>query len=365
MAKIDKITIEGFKSIQAVEELPLTDLNILIGPNGAGKSNFISVFNFLTRMADLYLKDMVARAGGADKFLYFGSKITDYIYIHIWYGQSYYSCKLVPTQDDNLIIASEDARIQVKDGRGLGHELHLEEAHIESMLIPHAEDFGNVTAKEALELIQSWRIYHFLDTSNSARVRKKCNINDNAYLRQDGSNLAACLYLFKEKHENSYKSIIDTIRLVASFFNDFDLRPDPLNNDTILLEWKHIGTDAYFNVSSLSDGTLRFICLATLLLQPNPPSIIIIDEPELGLHPYAITILAGMLKTASKRTQIIVSTQSVTLVDHFAPEDIVVVEMENNETVMKRLSSKELASWLEDYTIGELWEKNIFGGRPK
>ncbi len=195
-------------------------------------------------------------------------------------------------------------------------------------------------------------------------MKKSSDINDNSFLRRDGSNLAAFLYFLKEKHPGIYRNIVDTIRLVAPFFDDFTLAPSRLNNDQIMLEWKQVGTDAYFNASSLSDGTLRFMCLTTLLLQPDPPSTIIIDEPELGLHPYAISILSEMMKAASKRTQVIVSTQSVTLVNHFNPEDIVVVEMQNNETSMRRLEKDKLEEWMQDYSIGELWEKNVFGGRP-
>jgi predicted ATPase len=171
--------------------------------------------------------------------------------------------------------------------------------------------------------------------------------------------------MLKERYKGHYKNIVDTIRLVSPFFDDFLLAPSRLNPEMINLEWKQKGSDAYFDATSLSDGTMRFICLATLLLQPELPGVLLIDEPELGLHPYVLTVLAELLKLASEKAQIIVGTQSVTLVNQFAPEDVLVVEMEGNETVMKRLSSGDLSDWLEDYTLGELWEKNVFGGRPK
>ena len=197
-------------------------------------------------------------------------------------------------------------------------------------------------------------------------MRKTANLHDNRYLRADGSNLAAFLYLLREKHEDSYTFLRNTIRLVAPFFDDFILEPLALNPDTIRLEWKHVGTDAYFDVSSLSDGTLRFIALATLLQQPVElrPSVILLDEPELGLHPLAITLLASMVKSASVDTQVILATQSPILLDHFEPEDVLVADREDGATKFTRLNSDDLAIWLKDYSIGELWEKNHFEGRP-
>jgi predicted ATPase len=191
-------------------------------------------------------------------------------------------------------------------------------------------------------------------------------VNDNSYLRADGSNLPAFLYLLKKKNPESYGLIRDTVRQVAPFFDDFLLKPDPLNEDTIRLAWKHRISDKYFGASALSDGTLRFIVLSTLLLQPHHslPSIILIDEPELGLHPYAIVLLASLVKQASIKAQVILSTQSPLLLDHFEPRDVLVAERFHGATEIKRLKTARLKSWLEDYSLGQLWEKNELGGRP-
>jgi predicted ATPase len=135
----------------------------------------------------------------------------------------------------------------------------------------------------------------------------------------------------------------------------------------IQLEWRQKDSDYPFLASHLSDGTLRFMCLATALLQPSPPATMLFDEPELGLHPYALTLLANLFKQAAKGTsqQVIVSTQSAQLVNEFEPEDIVVVERTQGESVFGRLESAKLSGWLEDYTLGELWQKNVFGGGPR
>jgi predicted ATPase len=215
-----------------------------------------------------------------------------------------------------------------------------------------------------LSNLKSWRVYHFHDTSDTAPVKRQGDINDNIYLRPDAANLAAYLYRLKKTHPDHYQKIRDTIQLVAPFFDDFILRPMPENENKIQLEWRERGSDYPFLAYHLSDGTLRFICLTTLLLQPIPPRTILVDEPELGLHPYAINTLASLIKSAATRTQIIISTQSVPLVNQFKLEDLLVVNRRNQATIIERLQPEEFASWLEDYSVGELWEKNIIGGRP-
>lgn len=197
-------------------------------------------------------------------------------------------------------------------------------------------------------------------------MRKTAKVDDNAFLRADGSNLAAFLYRLKHQNEASYQLIRGTVQLVAPFFDDFELKPRQLKPDDIRLEWRHRRSDQYFDASSLSDGTLRFIVLATLFLQPTAlrPSVILVDEPELGLHPYAIELLAALVKQAATDTQVIVSTQSSLLLDHFEPADVLVARRQDGGTELTRLDAEPLQKWLEEYSLGQLWEKNEVGGRP-
>ena len=217
------------------------------------------------------------------------------------------------------------------------------------------------------DLLSGLRLYHFHDTGCHSQMKKTAKVHDNRHLRFDGSNLAPFLYLLRERHEGSYRSIVRTVRQVAPFFRDFALEPRPENPDTIRLEWEHAGTDAYFDASSLSDGTLRFMAIATLFLQPIEyrPLVILLDEPELGIHPYAITLLASLMRQASVDTQVIVSTQSSLLVDHFEPEEVIVTDRVDGGTKFTRLESSKLAVWLDNYSLGQLWEKNELGGRPR
>jgi len=359
--KLDRIKVKGFKSIREMN-LELRPLNILIGANGAGKSNFIAVFKLLNQMMQGNLQVFVAQSGGADSLLYFGQKVTDIIQIYLEFGKNGYLCELLPALADQLVFG-EEVCFFYRAGPIDPYREFLGHGHRESLLPEVARLRGRVP-RYVLSGIQSWKLYHFHDTSDSARIKKIGAINDNIYLRPDAENLAAFLYKLKHTAEPQYTAIRDTVRLVAPFFDDFILRPLPDNPDRIRLEWREVGSDYPFLAHHLSDGTLRFICLATALLQPDLPSTILIDEPELGLHPYALNVLASLMRSASAKTQIIVSTQSVSLVNQFEVEDLLIVEREGRETVIKHVDSQKLEEWLEEYSLGELWEKNVLGGRP-
>lgn len=359
MERLERIQIAGFKSIRD-QSVDLGDLNVLIGANGAGKSNFIEVFRLVSDMTNGNLQFFVARAGGADRLLYFGSKTTEHLQILLRFESETYRCRLAPSANGTLFFADE--MIYFAD---VPEPLLLGTGHQETALSRYVVKSAIITQAEVFKTLSSLKVYHFHDTSPSARVKQVGDLADNVALRPDASNLAAFLYRLQETVPEAFRNVVDAIRLVAPFFGDFDLQPDRLNPDKIRLEWHEIGSDTYFDAHSLSDGTLRFICLATLLLQPEPPALILIDEPELGLHPYAINVLAGLFRSAAERSQLIVSTQSVTLVNQLSPEDVIVVDREEHESVFRRPSSTDLESWLDGYALGELWEKNVLGGRPR
>ena len=353
--QISRIVIRGFKSIRECD-LELGDLNVIIGANGAGKSNFISFFRMIQQMLEQKLQLFVTQQGGPDSILHFGRKTTRETSFKLFFGANVYSAVLHPTQDNRLTFEQEKLALpnQWQDASG------------------HAESHFNVLAKTGgglysdFTVMRNWQVYHFHDTGETALVKQMHGLNVNDYLRPDGRNLAAFLYLLREKYNDHYQRIVKTIRLVAPFFDDFALRPNPNNENMIELEWRHKGEDVPFKAFMLSDGTLRFICLATVLLQPEKlqPETIIIDEPELGLHPFAVGIFAGMARSVSKNRQIILATQSPDLVNEFAPENIVVADRQDNATSFKRLDVAKLEGWLKEYSLGELWTKNLFGGGP-
>jgi len=364
---ISKLTIKGYKSIRNLEDFELRNLNILIGPNGGGKSNFIEFFSFLRAISKGRSQYFVTHQGGADRILYLGSKITKELVGSITSsGILSWEFKLFPSKVDELLFYEEEvtggsSSLSTKWAREFEHGFH--ESTLFSKGNAEHDKYVEKIRNRIQPVIESWIIYHFHDTSDFAAVKRPCSKRDYEYLRSDASNLTAFLLRLKKKHKIEYTSIREVIQLAAPFFDDFLLREEE-DKDDVLLEWRQTNSDYPFHPSQISDGTLRFICLAVVLLQPNPPSTILLDEPELGLHPYALAILAGLIQKASYRAQVIVSTQSAALIDHFQPEDIVVVERQNGESIFKRLKKTDLNVWLEDYSLGDLWQRNVFGGRP-
>ena len=348
---MESIDIKGFKSIKELQ-LPLKPINILIGANGSGKSNFLSFFELLQNIYRKNLQGYVALNGGVDKFLYNGSKVTQEIEGKLTFSANSYSFTL-KKGENNLTFSKEilsyyDNNYEVSN--------FSTETYLHSSGMPRAEYIKNY--------LEEVRKYHFHDTGKNAPFHKTSNIKtDFLYLYSDGSNIAALLYKIKQEKPKTYNWILQTIQSIAPYFLDFVLNPN--ENGYIELLWRNKFSEQLYNTYNFSDGTLRFIALTTLLLQPKLPQTIIIDEPELGLHPFAIAKLAGLIKSASQRgCQIIVATQSVELINYFTPEDIITVDYKNGESVFERLDEASLAIWLEDFSLGELWKGNFINGQP-
>ncbi len=354
LGKLDKLKINGYKSIKSLE-ISFSSINILIGANGVGKSNFIGFFKFIKKILDKDLQFYTSEQGGVNKILHFGRKVTSEISFKLEFNPNGYAVTLAPGDRDNFIFRREETSIDTSSKNFLPDNT----GGLESVL---AE--SNYVNKYVIKYIKDWKVYHFHDTSKSSAMKQPCNINDYYSLAVDGGNLPAFLYFVKNHHEIAYTKIVKTIQRVAPFFHDFILEPDVANKEFIRLRWKHKGSDLYFDANDLSDGTIRFICLTTLLLQPNLPTMILLDEPELGLHPFALQILASLFRVASNKTQIIASTQSSTFADFFDIEDIIIADTKENATVFKRLDTNEYKEWFEQYSIGEMWQKNLIGGVP-
>jgi len=354
--QISRLVLHGYKSI-ADCDLDLGRLNVLIGANGAGKSNFIGFFSLINRILDQQLQTATGLAGGPDALLHFGRKKTEKLRAELYFGNNGYRFSLQPTQDNRMLFVHE----------ALWWNLHGDwrpaAGHFESAVERHK---GKPVYQHVVPAMRSWRVYHFHDTSVSALVKQIHNINDNEYLRDDARNLAAFLLRLRGQRGEHYERIVKAVRLVAPFFGDFHLRPTVGHQEKIQLEWTEQGQDEPFAASALSDGTLRFICLATVLLQPEEfmPATLLIDEPELGLHPFAVSALAGLMKSAAQAHQLIISTQSVELVNEFDADDLVVVDKRGGASTFKRPDADALSEWLAEYSLGDLWKKNLLGGRP-
>lgn len=351
---MDRIRIKGYKSFKE-QEVELKQINILIGANGSGKSNFLSFYELLNRLYEQKLKEYVALNGGSDKMLHNGSESVDEIEATMFFGSDSYSFTLKKGVD-HFVFMKEEVSYKgiVTDINSLKNEAQI---------------------KTYSELSQDWSLrrylsdikkYHFHDTGKNSPFSQQSNINNDIFfLYEKGNNLAAYLYKVREEHPLVYNRIIKVIQSIAPYFSDFYFAPS--SSGLLRLLWQDKYSSMIYGINDLSDGTLRFIALTTLFLQPVLPGLIIIDEPELGLHPFAIQKLAGMIKAvANKGTQVIVATQSSDLVNLFQPEDILTVNQINGETVLRRLSAGDLSDWLEEYALGDLWKQNILkGGQPR
>ena len=365
--RLEKISISGYKTIKQLESFEPRSLTVLIGPNGAGKSNLISFFRLLSwsMAAPGQLQQFVAAQGGASAVLHDGAARTREIEFSIQLktgrGQNDYRARLFYAAGDILVYADESFRF-LPDGR-TGPVTSLGAGHRESALIERAE-MGNGTAKTILAMLRRIIVHQFHNTSDSARLKTKWDADDGRRLKEDAGNLAPFLLRLRNEEPDYYRRIADTIRSILPFFGDFDLEAD--EHGKVLLRWNEKGSDVVFNASQASDGMLRILALVSLLQQPERdlPDVLILDEPELGLHPFAVEVLAGLIVSASASTQIILATQSASLVNQFEPDNVVVVERHGRHSVYKRLDETKLEAWLEKYSLSELWEKNVIGGRP-
>lgn len=366
-SKLREVTIKGYKSIAYDNPvtLKLGDVSILLGANGAGKSNIIGFFRMLSYMMSKSFGRYVEMEGTSNSLLHYGAKKTPVMSGTLKFAannsENTYQFSLSNATPDRLIITEERIKWH-RNGEEEPYESSLETNFKESSLA----ESDNVIAKSIYKMLSFCKVYQFHDSSAEGPLRQSCPVETANYLQSHGNNLPSFLLFLRNNYQESYKRIVDYVRDVVPQFQDFYLEPA---NNFISLRWMdHSATDYRLNAYQFSDGSIRFIALATLLLQPaeTMPNVIILDEPELGLHPYAITQLAEVIKDASIHAQVIVATQSKDLVDHFDIDNVSVVEMDEKtqSTSVHQLNEEDYKLWLEHYTVSELWDKNIIGGRP-
>lgn len=364
---IEAVKIQGYKSIRDLS-LKLNRLNVLIGSNGVGKSNFISFFELSRAIYQQHFGRYTMDSGGIDRLLYRGRKETRQILGFLDFDNTNaFEFVLSPSMNSSGKGYIRTSRDYFNSHRSTDKDYENWNIKEWDNNVEESDIIKNKKWRAAYlkKYLGSFIVYHFHDTSSTSPMRRSCNINDNYQLRENGENLAAYLYRLQQTDKLSFDLIEDTVRSVAPYFDRFDLKANRYDSNTISLEWLEKGSDMYLDGFSFSDGTLRFIALATLLLQSELPEVVIIDEPELGLHPAAIEKFAAIVEMASNKSQIILSTQSVNLVNYFNPEDVIVVDRENGQTVFKHLDTERLKVWMDDYnySLSDLWEKNLIGGQ--
>ena len=374
-AELGRLVVEGFRSIRRVELDLTTDVTVLIGANGSGKSNLVSALELVSRIWDDSFQEYLRRRGGVDNLLFEDDEgAAEHVLVEMM--------SEFDEQDHRngyrVRLSSDDWN---ESGRAELHEWLLFQAgrnrnrpydenlgfgsHSRVPRIAQADEPGKLRSFAAYvrPILEGCRVFHFDDVSSNAPVKGRSTVGDDITLRSDAENIAAYLLRVRDEHLEHYRRIVSAIRHVTPFFDDFVLVPDA--SGRIRLRWRQRGLDRTFLAHEASDGTLRFICLATLLLGPDLPATVVLDEPELGLHPAAIGLLAEMVHIAGRNGhKVILATQSVPLVSHFDLSEIVVLDRVDGATTANRPDAKELAAFLDDYSTGTLWEMNLLGGRP-
>jgi predicted ATPase len=362
---LSRLTICGFKSIMELNDFELRNLNVFVGANGTGKSNLISFFKMLHRLMDDNIAGYIRENGGIGDVLYNGRKHTAEMTFSMNFGMRGYRFTVIPTANDSIVL-SKEARYYKHGSTGWWQLRESNDAF--SSLVKEAKSNSSdaIYSRYIYDTIMSWKIYHFHDTSSTTPMRNWQSVEDNDSLRHDASNIASFLLRLREEGKTEYREILEACQTVVPYLKEFLLKEqvydEAVGIKKVNLSWRTKNSDFPMQPYHLSDGSIRFICLATALLQPNLPSTLIIDEPELGLHPEAIRVLGELINAAAKRTQVIVATQSPLLIDQFGIDDIIVVNRKDDRSVFERLNKNDFDKWLEDYSVGELWTKNVIQG---
>ena len=373
---IESVRIQGFRSLADVELSGIPKAAVLIGANGSGKSNFIRFFEMLNWMlGSRRLAEFVEMQGGADDQLYGGNRRTPRIEaevrLRIGAGHSSYDYRfmLSHAHPDRFFFNDESFRLSIRKPLtetswqylGSGHQ----EAEIVQVTKPSEFSANDlITAKVIVNLLRSCVVYQFHDTSDTSDFKKKWDAEDNNSLLSHGGNLAAVLLRLEREDIKRYELICQHISRILPVFDRFQIEE---SYGKVLLRWKAKWTDKTFSAHLTSDGSLRFFALVTLLNLPPEmlPDVILLDEPELGLHPSAVALVGGMIKSLAEERQVFVATQSPLLVDEFDLDEIFVLELQDGRTEFSKLSPDDYQVWLDDnFTSGELWQKNLLGGRP-
>lgn len=365
-ARIKAVRVKGFRSLADIKLDDVRQATVLIGANGSGKSNFIRFFEMLSWMLKAHrLDEFVQRHGGASDQLFGGVKHTSRIDASLTMdtdiGRNEYCFALAHAHPDRFIFTEEKFRFSDFHKKTIAPWIPLGSGHAEAKIIEQRS--ADTTAKVIVWLLNNCAVYQFHDTSDSSNFKKKWEAEDNNYLKSHGGNLAAVLHRLEQEDSKRFDLICRQINRILPVFDRFQIEE---SYGKVSLRWKAKDTSQTFGAHVTSDGSLRFFALVTLLNLPSEmlSNVILLDEPELGLHPAAVNLIASMVKSLAEERQVIVATQSPLFVDSFDLEDILVLELQDGRSHFHKLEPEKYQKWLDSFTIGELWQKNLLGGRP-
>ncbi|MBI3241459.1 MAG: AAA family ATPase [Chloroflexi bacterium] len=385
---LTRIEIENYRSLRHVE-LDMPGLTVLIGPNGSGKSNFLDVFNLMAQAAagqfenNLPIDDILTFRGGKSALFSFSFEFSFASERGISYETTPVQYKLVlhrvgSVKSEQVSQASIPSKTVPLDlMRSDGHKAMFrnmsskkeEQKELQStyeLAIYQVKDYTAYPIPyKLLNHFENWTFYQPFRVDADAPVRGSQTARSSIRLLPDGSNLTPVLHTIQSDYPVIWDEICETLKNVYEGFHHISFPAEGGDGKIVLRWWERpFEKDYGFSANLLSDGTLRLLCLLAILKTPNPPPLICIEEPEIGLHPDWIELVAELLESAATRTQVIVATHSPQLVSYVKPEHVVVVEKEDGGTTLSRLTETELAGWLDKFTLGDLWLAGHIGGRP-
>ena len=368
---IESVRVRGFRSLADVEFSAMPRATVMIGANGSGKSNVIRFFEMLNWMiGERRLGEFVARNGGADDQLHGGARRTPRMEAEITLrnnaGLNRYKFALFHAHPDRFLFGDESFSFDMCDVDVQAEWQHLGSGHAEARIVKATifAPYISQTARVISDLFRACAVYQFHDTSDTSNFKINWDAGDDSILRRDGGNLPALLRRLEREDAQRYEMICRQIGRILPGFDRFDIREA---YGKVALRWRAKRSDKTFGAHLTSDGSLRFFALATLLNLPSDmlPDIVMLDEPELGLHPAAVELVGGMVQSLAAERQVIVATQSPQLVSAFDLDEIFTLDLRDGETIARKLSADDYQTWLEDgFTAGQLWQKNLLGGRP-
>lgn len=389
--KLSHLHVTGFRSFLD-QEIELRNLNVLIGSNGSGKSSLLDLFEILSRAGQQQLNNAIAERGGIDAVLTWDKPTALFVlmrfaptgfFIEETHGVDF---ELLATKQGigyrivrEIVTKLPALRVlEMTDGRGTAQNMLTGGSGLQSppnggeLTLAQIRDAQSYpTPDKVRRYLSNIAVYRGFDTYTGAPIRDAAFIGTQyadlppTRLMDGGDNLTSVLYLMKNdpKYQDAFEEYESALRRAFPAFQELRFPPAGGQGKTIL-SWKVSTTKRLVEASVLSDGMLRFMCLLAALYDPEPPSLLCIDEPEAGLHPQLLRLLASVIRGASERIQIIITTHSADLLSYLkTPEAVMVVESKNGISELQRLDEERLKGWLEEYTLGELWEQGELGGR--
>jgi len=380
MSRFERLKVRGFRRLHDLE-LELRPLCVLIGANGSGKTSLLDVFSLLAASASGKLAEKISELQGmsalltADRTLEMSFELAMAVPS---YNPLVYDLTLSATAVAYEI--SEELLTQQRSNRPTPFK-HIESAHgdiryfeanqglvrptweyqpFETALaqVPkmfrEPEDFRNRLASSTH--------YHVLNVEPRAPVRLPQPLRPAPLPGRDGEDLVSCLFYLRESDRDRFESIEDTLKAAFPAFQRLDF--PPVAAGTLAMTWKDANFSRPLYMHQLSEGTLRFLWLATLLQSPGLTAVTLLDEPEVSLHPELLNLLAGLLREASARTQLIVATHADRLVRFLQPNEVVTMDLADDGTAQASWADHmDLEEWLKEYSLDEVWRLGRMGGR--